>query len=173
MADRLSGRALATALGVDERAVRKAVEVGRIKRGADGKFDLAEAREQWVRSTEQSRSKVRRFAPRSVQKSAPELRVRSAPLVATGEQLWAVLHQVPGIAAWDAATAGGDLQRCFDAAANLRLNVTGELHLRFGAVLPGDFEDIDWPGLAEDHEMAFVDPVEMLADWISPAPRPL
>ena len=85
--------------------------------------------------------------------------------VATGDQLWVVLHQIPGIAAWEAATAGGDLQRCFDAAANLRLNITGELHLRFGAVPPGDFEDINWPGLAEDYEMAFIDPGEMLADW--------
>ncbi|RYB06235.1 hypothetical protein [Lichenibacterium ramalinae] len=94
------------------------------------------------------------------------LRPPAAPApVATGDQLWAVLYQVPGIAAWDAAAAGGDLQRCFDAAANLRLNITGELHLRFGAVLPGDFEHIDWPGLAEDYEMAFVDPLEMLADW--------
>ena len=94
------------------------------------------------------------------------LRAPAAPApVATGDQLWAVLHQVPGIAAWDAAEPGGSLQRCFDAFANIRLNITGELHLRFGAVPPGDFEEINWPGLADDFEMALIDPGEMLADW--------
>ncbi len=84
---------------------------------------------------------------------------------ATGDQLWVVLHQVPGMAAWEAAEAGGNLQRCFDAFANSRLNITGELMLRFGAVPPGEFEAVDWLGLAEEYEMGFVEPAAMEADW--------
>lgn len=58
MSERLSGRGLATALGVDEGAVRKAVKAGRIAKGDDGKFDLDACRQAWTKSTDPARSKV-------------------------------------------------------------------------------------------------------------------
>lgn len=85
--------------------------------------------------------------------------------IADAAMLWSVLHQVPSMAAWDAAQAGDNLQRCYDAFANSRLNIIGELSLCFGAVLPGDFEAVDWVGLAEEYGMVFVDPDAMEADW--------
>ena len=85
--------------------------------------------------------------------------------VADAAMLWAVLCQAPALAAWELAEPGGNLQRCFDAFANARLNIKGDLMLRFGAVPPGEFEAVDWCGLAEEYEMAFVEPEAMRADW--------
>ena len=59
MASGVSGRSLATALGVSETAVRKALASGRITRGTDGTFDLAACRAAWGKSTDPARSKVR------------------------------------------------------------------------------------------------------------------
>ena len=84
---------------------------------------------------------------------------------ASGEQLWAVMHELPATAAWCAAEPGGNLQGCYDAFADLRLNIGGLLATYFGAAPPGDFEEVRWPGLAEEFGMAFVDPVAMHADW--------
>lgn len=80
-------------------------------------------------------------------------------------KLWWVLRQVPALAAWDAAQAGGDLQLCYDAFAHAQLNITGELRLCFDAVPPGEFEPVDWAGLAEEFGMEFVEPTLMEADW--------
>ena len=161
MAERLSGRALATALKVDERAVRKAVEVGRINRGADGKFDLAEAREQWVRSTEPSRTKVRRTTVRTGPQSAP-----SADLPQAGtDTLWDIVADLPALAALSTTLHGGSLQLAFDVAADMALDIGGELRLRGFAEPPVDLSMVDWAMVADEADLAPLGPETMRADW--------
>ncbi|RYB05721.1 hypothetical protein [Lichenibacterium ramalinae] len=84
---------------------------------------------------------------------------------ATGEQLWAVMLELPATAAWCAAEPGGNLQGCYDAFADLRLNIGGLLGVYFGAAPPGDFEQVDWAGLAEEMGLTLIDPADMAADW--------
>ena len=55
----VSGRSLATAIGVSEAAVRKAFKSGRIPRNDDGTFDVERCRAAWGRSTDPARSVVR------------------------------------------------------------------------------------------------------------------
>ena len=52
-----SNRELARQLGVSETAVRRAEAAGRIKREADGAWDLAKARAAWVSSTDQAQQR--------------------------------------------------------------------------------------------------------------------
>lgn len=77
MSDRLSGRALATALGVDEGAVRKAVKAGRITKGDDGRFDLNACRAAWSKSTDPARSKVVRSDADFADHASPQSAVRT------------------------------------------------------------------------------------------------
>ena len=55
----ISGRQLATHIGVSEAAVRKAAKAGRIKKLDDGTYDLEAASAAWGRSTDPATSKVR------------------------------------------------------------------------------------------------------------------
>ena len=55
----ISGRQLATHIGVTEAAVRKAAKAGRIKKLDDGTYDLEAASAAWGRSTDPATSKVR------------------------------------------------------------------------------------------------------------------
>ena len=161
MSERLSGRALAAALDVDERAVRKAVEVGRIKRGTDGKFDLAEAREQWVRSTEPNRTKVRRSASSKGPQSAP---CADRPQVGL-DTLWSIVAEIPALAAWSVALRGGGLQLAHDVAADLALDISGDLRLRGYAEPPVDFEAVDWSHIAEEAGLTPIIPADLAADY--------
>ncbi|UMY19122.1 hypothetical protein MMB17_07435 [Methylobacterium organophilum] len=81
MAIGVSGRKLAELLGVSEKAVRKAEEAGRIKKLADGSYDPAQAQQDWHRSTDPARTKVRTSAdqgphlgPQGPQSAAPPVR---------------------------------------------------------------------------------------------------
>jgi hypothetical protein len=47
-----SNRELARQLGMSETAVRRAEKVGRIRREADGSWDLAKARAAWASNTD-------------------------------------------------------------------------------------------------------------------------
>ncbi len=165
MAERLSGRALAVALGVDEKAVRNAVSDARIKRGSDGKFDLEEARADWLRSTEPSRTKVRRSALAQRPQSAAPADVRTSLPQADLDALWAIVAELPVLAAWGAALGGGGLNLAFDTATDMALDITGNLRLRGFAEPPIGFEAVDWSGLAEEAGLALIDPAVMSADW--------
>lgn len=55
----VSGRSLATSLGVSETAVRKAVRAKRIPQHGDGSYDVEQCRQAWGKSTDPARSKVR------------------------------------------------------------------------------------------------------------------
>ncbi len=158
MSDRLSGRALATALGVDEKAVRKAVEIGRIKKGEDGRFDLAEAREAWVRSTEPSRTKVRRSADHASPQSAPRPQ-------ADLDMLWSIVSGLPALVGWNTVLNGAGLQLAHDVAADMVLDIGGELRLRGFASAPVPFEPIDWRALAAEVGLAPVPPEVLAADY--------
>jgi len=165
MAERLSGRALAAAFGVDEKAVRNAVSDARIKRGSDGRFDLDEARADWLRSTEPSRTKVRKSALAQGPQSAAPADVRTLLPQADLDALWAIVAELPVLAAWGAALGGGGLNLAFDLAADMELDITGNLHLRGFAKPPIAFEPVDWPGLAKEIGHDLIDPATMRADW--------
>jgi len=64
----LSGRAAASALGISEGALRKAVKSGRASKMPDGTFDLEALRAELRSSTDPARTKVRtvRYGTRSV-----------------------------------------------------------------------------------------------------------
>ena len=65
--------------GLNEKAVRKAVETGRIKRADDGKFDLEACRDAWRRSN-RSEPDPRCGPLRTVHKVRSQRVRRSAPL---------------------------------------------------------------------------------------------
>ena len=52
-----SNRELARQLGVSETAVRRAEKAGRIKREADGTWDIAKVRAQWSGNTDQAQQR--------------------------------------------------------------------------------------------------------------------
>jgi hypothetical protein len=52
-----SNRELARQLGVSETAVRRAEKAGRIRRGADGAWDLATAKAAWASNTDQAQQR--------------------------------------------------------------------------------------------------------------------
>lgn len=164
----ISGRALALALGVDEKAVRKAVEAGRIKRAADGRFDPEACRAAWHRTTDPARSKLRTSADHATgPQSAPaKVRTLSAPLPqADLATLWNTVASLPAVAAWGIALNGGGLQLAFDIAADMALDITGDLRLRGFALPPIAFEAVDWSGLAEEAGLASIDPAALAADY--------
>ncbi len=165
----ISGRALAAALGVSEKAVRKAVEAGRIAKETDGKFDLAACRSAWDRTTDPARSKVRTSADpaQGPQSAGPQVRTpKSAPLPqADLGSLWAVVTGLPALAAWGIALNGGGLQLAFDIAADLALDIGGDLAIRGFAPPPIPFEPIGWPSLAEEAGLAPIHPDALAADW--------
>jgi hypothetical protein len=79
---RTSNRELARQLGVSETAVRRAEKAGRIRRGADGAWDLAKVRAAWAGNTdpaqqrgEPSAGNGSRRAARQVVKPVPEAAV--------------------------------------------------------------------------------------------------
>ncbi len=167
-AEHTSGRALALSLGVSEKAVRKAVEAGRISREPDGFFDLAACREKWGRTTDPARSKVRTvgadLAP-GPQSATTKVRTPSAPLPqADIGTLWSVMASLPALAAWCVALNGGGLQLAFDLAADLALDVGGDLRLRGFAPPPIAFEAIDWADLAEEAGLPSINPAHLKAD---------
>lgn len=169
----ISGRALAAALGVTEGAVRTALKSGRIKRESDGRFDLQFCRSEWARTTEPSRSKVRKTlrtklrTPTPNQATQSEVRTEPAELaqVLTADMLWTVMAELPSLAAWHSVAAGCPLQQCFDASANLALDIGGTVKTYFGLDLPGSFDPVDWPALSEEYGLTPIDPAAMRADW--------
>ena len=165
----VSGRALALALGVDEKAVRKAVEAGRIKREPGGKFDLAACRAAWNRTTDPARSKVRTSADHASgpQSESHKVRtLRSAPLPqADLGALWAIVSELPALAAWIVVFKDASLQTAFDLATDLALDIRGDLALRGFAPPPIAFEAVDWLALAAEAGLDPIDPAALRAAW--------
>ncbi len=158
--DRISGRALAAALGVSEKAVRKAALAGRIPLADSGFYDLEACRMAWGSATDPARSKVRTSADHGGPQSTPGPQVRSkvrttrsAPLPpANTAALWAALDWLVALVPWAVAEHGGELQLAFDVHADLSLDLPAELQRR-GFTLPGALEVVDWDGLAEAHSL--------------------
>lgn len=164
----ISGRALALALGVDEKAVRKAVESGRISKEPGGKFDLAACRAAWNRSTDPARSKVRTGADHAPgpQSAAHKVRTsRSAPhRPADAAALWATLDYLVALVPWAVAEHGGELQLAFNVHSDLALDLPAEFQRR-GFALPGALEAVEWAALAEAHDLAPINPHAMADDY--------
>ena len=164
----ISGRSLATALGVSEKAVRKAVEAGRISRESDGLFDLAVCREKWCRTTDPARSKVRTTADHAPgPQSAPtRVRTQSAPLPqADLAGLWDIVSELPALAAWIVIFKDAGLQTAFDLATDLALDIAGDLEIRGFGPPPIAFEATDWTALAKEAGLDPIDPAVLLAAW--------
>lgn len=87
------------------------------------------------------------------------------PLVATAEQFWGVLREMPSTAAWEAAAAGATLQQAFDVHAGLALNVVGLLRSYYGAAAPGEVEPVDWQALADAYDLGVPDLGALAAEW--------
>ena len=156
--------AFARRLGVSKQCVADYVK----RRKLDGAALVAEGKAVLIDVEKATAQLRKRLDPdqRISGNARANLRRPAEPLPpATGEQLWAVMLELPATAAWCAAEPGGNLQGCYDAFADLRLNIGGLLGVYFGAAPPGDFEQVGWPGLAEEFGMAFVDPGDMHADW--------
>jgi hypothetical protein len=65
-----SNRALARQLGVSETAVRRAEKAGRIRREADGAWDLARVKAAWARNTDRAQQRRQHGAMKSVPEAA-------------------------------------------------------------------------------------------------------
>ena len=168
MSEHLSGRALAAALGVDEKAVRKAALAGRIPRADSGLYDLDACRLAWGSATDPARSRVRTRADQVGPQSAPgpQVRtVRSALLPpADAPALWAALDYLVALVPWAVAEHGGEIQLAFDVHADLALDLPAELQRR-GFALPAELEVIDWAGLAEANGLPAVTRAGLAADY--------
>ena len=62
-----SNRELARQLGVSETAVRRAEKAGRIRREADGSWDLAKVKAAWAGNTDQAQQRPARSGRRTAQ----------------------------------------------------------------------------------------------------------
>ncbi len=156
MSERLSGRALAAALGVDEKAVRKAVFDTRIERGADGKFDLDGGANRPVALD----GAAPHQGPQGCGRSAVRADLSERDALAS----WCTIAALPTLAAWHVASHGGALQLACDAPADMAPDIAGDLRLRGYAVHPIPFETIAWDDVADEYELAPVDPAAMAAD---------
>jgi len=65
-----SNRELARQIGVSETAVRRAEKAGRIRREADGAWDIARVRAQWSRNTDRAQQRRQHRAMRPVPEAA-------------------------------------------------------------------------------------------------------
>lgn len=164
----VSGRGLAKVLGVNESAVRKAVEAGRIKRESDGRFDFAACRSAWGSTTDPARSRVHNGAHSGgAQSVGAHLRTpRSAPLPpADTAALWAVLAYLVDLIPWAVVEHGGGLQLAFDTWSDAMLDLPAELKRRgFDGPAP-DFGTVDWDALADAHGLPPIGPHALAADY--------
>lgn len=97
----ISRRQFARTIGVDEKAVRKAIDAGRIKLLPDGTIDEAQAVEQWSRSTDPARTKVR---------PGPKVRTRQkATSVRTEEDAADAITLIRRILAEEGADSSGEI----------------------------------------------------------------
>jgi hypothetical protein len=78
---RTSNRELARQLGVSETAVRRAEKAGRIKREADGAWDLAKVKAAWSDNTDQA---YQRPKPGARERSGTRARMKAVPEAALG-----------------------------------------------------------------------------------------
>ena len=65
-----SNRELARQLGVSETAVRRAEKAGRMRREANGSWDLARVKALWARNTDRARQRLQHGAMKPVPEAA-------------------------------------------------------------------------------------------------------
>jgi hypothetical protein len=80
-ARRTSNRQLARQLGVSETAVRRAEKAGRIRREADGAWDLAKVKAAWSGNTDQAQQRPK---PGARERSGTRARMKPVPEAALG-----------------------------------------------------------------------------------------
>ena len=82
-----SNRELARQLGVSETAVRRAERAGRIRRGADGAWDLAKVKAAWSDNTDQAQQRPKPGAGKRSGRPAAKRRVlKPVPEAALGSK---------------------------------------------------------------------------------------
>ena len=96
-----SGRALATALGVNEGSVRKAMKRGAVPREPDGTFDVERCRATWDAKTDPARTKVRKGAHHGAQSEldGPHVAVRTEADARKAVTLISAVLQAEGVEA--------------------------------------------------------------------------